>query len=160
MTDSLQDLLGEDTILPRQAVMVAGEARPEGDFVVQRVAYPSEAKLVVPTVLLAPAARSGKLPVTVVLAGDGKEALLAQTGPQSPREVARQGNLVVLPDVRTYGELFSTGGQNAAGQRQAWERNGIVWGRPVPGMHLGVNGHFILKGKDHFLSPANLSRHP
>ena len=56
--------------------LVAGEARTEGDLVVQRVAYPSEARLVVPTVLLAPAARSGKLPVTVVLAGDGKEALV------------------------------------------------------------------------------------
>ena len=134
MTDALRDLLGEDAILPRQAEIVAGEVRTEGELIVQRVAYPSEACLAVPTVLLAPAARSGKLPVTVVLAGDGKEALSAQTGPQSPRELARQGNLVVLPDVRTYGDMFSTGGQNAAGQRQAWERNGIVWGRPVPGM--------------------------
>lgn len=134
MIDSLRDLLGEDTILPRQAALAAGEARTEGDLIVQRVAYPSEAKLLVPTVLLGPAAGSGKLPVTIVLAGDGKEALLAQTGPESPRELAGRGNLVVLPDVRTYGELFSTGGQNTAAQRQAWERNGIVWGRPVPGM--------------------------
>lgn len=134
MTDSLRDLLGEEAVLTRQATAVSGEACTEGQVVVQRVAYPSEAKLAVPTVLLAPAERSGKLPVTVVLAGDGKEALLAQTGPPSPRELAQQGSFVVLPDVRTYGELFSTGGQNAAGQRQAWERNGIVWGRPVPGM--------------------------
>lgn len=134
LTDSLRDLLGEDAILPRQATMVAGEARTEDDLAVQRVAYPSEAKLVVPTVLLMPATRFGKLPITIVLSGDGKEALLAQTGSHSPRELVRQGNLVVLPDVRTYGELFSTGGQNAAGQRQAWERNGIVWGRPVLGL--------------------------
>ncbi len=134
MTDALRDLLGEDAILPRQAAIVAGEARTEGDLRVQRVAFPSEARLVVPTVLLAPAAGSAKLPVTLVLAADGKEALLTQTGPESPRELARQGNLVVLPDVRTYGEMLSTGGQDANAQHRAWERNGIVWGRPVPGM--------------------------
>jgi hypothetical protein len=30
--------------------------------------------------------------------------------------------------------LFSTGGENDDLQRKAWQRNGIVWGRPVPGM--------------------------
>jgi hypothetical protein len=134
MTDALRDLLGEEAVLTRQAAAIAGEVRTDGEVTVQPVAFPSEAKLVVPAVLLAPAARFGKLPVTIVLAGDGKDALSAQTGSQSPRELARQGNLVVLPDLRTYGDLFSTGSQNAAGQRQAWERNGIVWGRPVPGM--------------------------
>jgi dienelactone hydrolase len=134
MTDTLRSLLGEASVLPRQAEGNAGETHTESDVVVQRVAYPSEARVVVPAVVLYPVSRSGKLPVHIRLAAEGRESLLAQTGPEAPRELARQGSLVVLPDVRTYGELFSTGGQNAGAQRQAWERNGIVWGRPVPGL--------------------------
>jgi hypothetical protein len=42
--------------------------------------------------------------------------------------------LVVLPDVRCFGELSSTGAKDETRQGRAWERNGIVWGRPVPGM--------------------------
>jgi hypothetical protein len=30
--------------------------------------------------------------------------------------------------------MLSTGTKNEGAQRQAWERNGIVWGRPLPGM--------------------------
>jgi hypothetical protein len=39
-----------------------------------------------------------------------------------------------LPDVRCYGEMLSTGGKDVKLQRRAWQRNGIVWGRPVSGM--------------------------
>ncbi len=47
---------------------------------------------------------------------------------------AQDGSLVVLPDLRTFGESFSTGTYNAAAQATAWQRNSIVWGRPVAGM--------------------------
>jgi hypothetical protein len=134
MTDAVGTLLGEKAVLPRQGRAIPGEVRTEGDVVVARVAYPSEAHVLIPTVLLAPASAPGKLPVHIRLAAEGRETLLTQTGAGSPRDLARQGNLVVLPDVRTYGELFTTGGQNAGAQRQAWERNGIIWGRPVPGL--------------------------
>jgi hypothetical protein len=47
--------------------------------------------------------------------------------------LAEKGYLVVLPDVRTFGEMFATFPDREK-QAQAWERNGIVWGRPVLGM--------------------------
>ena len=71
--------------------------------------------------------------MVVVCGGAGKESLLAEKGPGSAVELARSGSLVVLPDVRFVGEL-AVGNKDAARQRLAWERNGIIWGRPVPGM--------------------------
>ena len=133
MTAALRHLLGEEVVLPRKASPVHGPARTEADLIVERAAYPSEGGIVVPAVILKPKAAAGKLPVAVMLGAGGKESLLGETGPASPRARAGAGVLVVLPDVRTNGELFATT-QNQARQRLAWERNGIVWGRPVPGM--------------------------
>ena len=110
-------------------------------MVVQRVDYPSEGPLLAPTLVLSrrDAGSGKKMPVVVILSAAGKEALAAETGPGSPRALAQAGSLVLLPDLRTYGEMFATsdhisqpGGIEA--QRVAWERNGIVWGRPVPAM--------------------------
>jgi hypothetical protein len=161
MTAALRHLLGEGVVLPRKAGPVQGPARTEADVIVERAGYPSEGGIVVPVVLLKlktppsppaplppttlrvvpgegsggtpPKVAAGKLPVAVMLGAGGKESLLAETGPASPRARACAGAMVVLPDVRTYGELFATT-QNRARQALAWERNGIVWGRPVPGM--------------------------
>lgn len=145
MTGRLKGLLGESAVLERKTSPVlqlwpetqAAVAAPlvsESQVAVEHVGYPSEGPLVVPTILLRRAAATVRLPVTIVLAAGGKESLLAETGKDSPRALAGQGSLVVLPDVRTCGAMFSTGGKDDAAQRQAWERNGIVWGRPVPGM--------------------------
>jgi cephalosporin-C deacetylase-like acetyl esterase len=133
MTAALRRLLGEAVVLPRKASPVHGPARTEADLIVERAAYPSEGGILVPAVIVKPKASTGKLPVAVMLGAGGKESLLAETGPASPRARAGAGTLVVLPDVRTYGELFATT-KNQARQALAWERNGIVWGRPVPGM--------------------------
>ncbi len=134
MRATLRELLGEQAVLPRQAAALAGEPLRTAELRLQRIAYPSEDRLLVPAILLAPAATEGRLPVTILLSGEGKEALLDESGPDSPRHWAARGALVVLPDVRTCGQLFATGAAESARQRQAWERNGIVWGRPVPGM--------------------------
>jgi hypothetical protein len=138
MLDRLRELLGEAVTLPRKATPIAAPPQTQDALMVERIGYPSEGPIVVPTVVLRPAAvasgPAAKRPVVVMLGAAGGEKLLAETGPGSPRAVAESGQLVVLPDVRTYGALLSTGGKNDAGQRQAWERNGIVWGRPVPGM--------------------------
>ena len=134
MTAALRDLLGEETILPRKATPTSPGPKREGDLLVERVGYPSEGGIVVPAIVLRPKGAAGRLPVTILLGSAGKESLLAEEGGSSARDRARRGALVVLPDVRCFGELFSTGTGNAAAQRQAWERNGIVWGRPVAGM--------------------------
>jgi hypothetical protein len=106
----------------------------EGGLLVERAGYPSEGRIVVPALILRPKAAPGRLPVVVMLGEGGKESLLKEKDPNSPCSAAGNGALVVLPDIRAFGELLSTGTKNEAGQRQAWERNGIVWGRPVPGM--------------------------
>jgi dienelactone hydrolase len=138
MLDRLRELLGEAATLPRKATPIVTQPQTQDALTVERVGYPSEGPIVVPTVVLRPTAivsgPSTKLPVVVMLSTAGGEKRLLETGPESPRTVAESGKLVVLPDLRTYGALFSTGGKNDAGQRQAWERNGIVWGRPVPGL--------------------------
>lgn len=134
MLVSLADLLGEGAVLPRTAKAAAWATTIENEIRLERAAYPSEGGILVPVVLLKPNAARGRLPIVVFLGGEGKEVLAKQSGNPSARELAAKGNLVVLPDIRAFGELFSTGGKDEARQRQAWERNGIVWGRPVPGM--------------------------
>ena len=101
--------------------------------------YPSEGELLVPAIVIRPLQSTlhsplgGKLPVTLMLGPSPKESLLAETGSDSARALAKKGSLVVLPDIRTFGEMFATATDREK-QGQAWERNGIVWGRPVLGM--------------------------
>jgi dienelactone hydrolase len=136
MLASLRKLLGESAVLPRRA------ARPEGVEVaggpavtIERIGCPSEGPIVVPAYLIHDhGASQAKRPVVIMLSSAGKEALLEETGEGSPRHRASQGALVVLPDVRPLGELFSTGTKDRARQELAWQRNGIVWGRPTLGM--------------------------
>ncbi len=134
MLPALRNLLGEAVALPRQTAAICGPATLEGELMVQRVAYPSEGRIVVPAMILKPRTAERKLPVVILLNAGGKESFAKDSGPDSPRGIAGTGTLVVLPDLRTYGEMAFTGTEAAPGQAQAWERNGIVWGRPVPGM--------------------------
>jgi hypothetical protein len=135
MLAALGNLLGRDARLPRQTTEPAELGKKvDGDLLVERVGYPSEGGILVPTIVLRQRDAAEKLPVVLLFAGAGREALLAERKPDSPSQLARQGSLVVLPDVRCHGQMLSTGSQNQDLQRKAWERNGIVWGRPVPGM--------------------------
>jgi cephalosporin-C deacetylase-like acetyl esterase len=143
----LKDLLGEARALPTDAFGATGGRQfrmhtPEnlGDLTLFPMDFPSEGPVLVPALLLFPKdVWTHKLPVTILLSTAGKEALAAQSGPDSPAALARGGTMVVLVDVRGYGKLFFTthdsSAPNAAQlQRFAWERNGIVWGRPLPAM--------------------------
>ena len=132
MLQDLEALLGEQAKLPPKTTVpetVSSENR--GELVIQRVRYPSEGGILVPAIILRKEAAGGKLPVVLIFDEAGKEALLEEDGPGSAAQLALEGRLVVLADVRTFGSLFSTGGKDERLQRQAWERNGIVWGRPV-----------------------------
>jgi dienelactone hydrolase len=135
MTHTLTDLLGGGAVLPRKAAK-PGSVRPtvKDGLAIERVEYPSEGGILVPAIVLRLQSAQGKLPVVVILAAAGKDALVKESGPGSAVQLAGQGSLVVLPDLRVYGELAATGSKPSASQRAAWERNGIVWGRPVPGM--------------------------
>lgn len=137
MAGALKDLLGEEVALPRKTTAPQVIAtRDEGELVVERIDTPSEGPIVVPTIVLCPSKPAVKrLPVVVLCSGAGKESLLEEKGPGSARELARAGSLVALADVRFVGES-APGGKDEARRRQAWDRNGIVWGRPVSGMTL------------------------
>jgi hypothetical protein len=137
MLTSLRDLLGMDVVLPRSNNDPKTlRSQTEGELIVEHVGYPSEGGILVPTIVIRRKQAEGKLPVAVVFSETGKDFLLAEAGPDSPRQLAQDGSLVVLPDVRCYGEMFSTATAGEANNRQraGWQRNGIVWGRPVPGM--------------------------
>lgn len=136
MLPRLKDLLGENAALPRGASTPRDLSTAEdGGLLIQRVGCPSEGPILVPTIVLRRKAAEGKRPLVVICAAAGGENALAETGPASPRQLAMDGALVALPDVRCFASMAATGaGADAASQRQAWERNGIVWGRPLPGM--------------------------
>lgn len=130
---TLVKLLGDEATLPRRA-RFASRDETEGDLLVQSIEVPSEANLLVPAFLVRPKSVSGRLPVQVLVDTHGRAATMSREDPEGPRRRAAGGALVVVPDVRCFGDLAATGKAAAAAQRQAWERNGIVWGRPVPGM--------------------------
>ena len=135
MLENLEVLLGLEARLPRTATKPTGtREKVEGKLVVERTSYPSEGGIMVPVVIVRPADNDKLLPAVILLGAAGKESLLAATGPGSARALAADDRLVALPDVRCFGALFSTGGTDHQLQRRAWERNGIVWGRPVPAM--------------------------
>jgi hypothetical protein len=146
MLGLLGELLGEPLPSRGQFTQIGIE---EADGVtIERVLIPSEGGLLVPTVLLRPDAHSGRLPAVIVCGDGGKDAGLDDT----VRELAKAGNLVVLPDVRFTGELSlqtmaghigrlvtfkpcSPLGEMAPAHFEGvWQRNGLVWGRPLSGM--------------------------
>ena len=131
---TLRGLLGLDAELsPSHNEVRELGAQTDGGLLIEHVAYPSEAGLLVPTIVVHAKETQGKLPVVMIFSAGGKEALLAETSPGSPRQLAQDGALVVLPDVRCHGAMFATG-ENTDRQQAAWQRNGIVWGRPESGM--------------------------
>ena len=135
MIRTLKKLLGEDAALKRQTAQPEEvSTKVEKGLLVQRARYPSEGGILAPAIVLRAQTAAGKLPVVVMFSRAGKESLLEEEGPASPTQLARDGFLVALPDVRCFGKLLSTGSKDDNSQRGAWERNGIVWGRPVPAM--------------------------
>lgn len=135
MAGHLQRLLGEDAVLPRETTgpRVISSEQLEG-LVVEHITYPSEGGIRVPTIVIRSSEPADKAPLVVFCGPQGGEPLLADSGDDSPLAMARRGALVALPDVRVYGRLLATGSGDEARQREAWQRNGIVWGRPTVGM--------------------------
>jgi hypothetical protein len=157
MRVALRELLGDAVPRVGTAPRQVGSEERNG-VVTERVLCPSEAGISVPTLLLRPATGQAKLPIVVVCDDRGKAALMSTTGPDSPMELARKGQLVVLPDVRFVGELslsamagltqellapqlgatFKACSPVGEGSPEtfdgAWERNALLWGRPLPGM--------------------------
>ncbi len=159
MLAGLREILGAEAALPKRSaapdVLAAREA--EG-IIVERLDLPSEGPVRVPAVILRPKAARGRLPVVLILDGRGKEAALSEEGPAGAFSLAREGHLAAALDARFFGELsFEALGEEigpelstfrpasplgkaasapgkAAQTRTAWERNAIVFGRPIAAM--------------------------
>jgi dienelactone hydrolase len=152
MRAALRELLGEPLPRPARTTIPSVKTEEQGGLLIDRTLCPSEGNILVPTLLLRPAGAKGKLPVVVVCDGRGKDALLSATGEGSATELARKGALVVLPDVRFVGEMSlkafaglsqglltfkacsPLGEGSPDGFAGAWQRNALLWGRPLPGM--------------------------
>ena len=130
----------------------------EDDLIIEKVNYPSEGAIRVPTMILRRKDSQGKLSVVVICDAAGKDAIVKENGSDSARQLARSGKLVVLPDVRFFGQLsLETLSKEISPslmkfkaakiivrkdddefrekfRTTAWERNSIVWGRPLSGM--------------------------
>ncbi len=150
MLVALGELLGP-ALPPSGAVKLVG-TETRDDLVIERVLCPSEAGVSVPTLVLRPAGRGGKLPAVIIYSDRGKAALLAEGGDDSPAALARGGRVVVLPDVRFVGELSLGAMAGLSGKLTTfkpcsplgegrsnsfpyvWRRNAMLWGRPVLGM--------------------------
>ena len=85
----------------RPSVRRAGVAVSK-DLRVERLYLTTEADYEVPLIVTAPAEGGGPLPAVICLHGTGqsKEGLLAEYG----ETLARRGYIVVVPDIRTFGE--------------------------------------------------------
>ena len=126
-------LAGRRALLAAQATAISGATRTEDRVIVERVAYPSEGGILVPASCCGPRRRGRQAAGRRDAGQRRQEALLAETGPDSPRGRAERGSLVVLPDPAHLRRTVLHG-RRTRPTAQAWERNGIVWGRPVPGM--------------------------
>ena len=125
MQEALRELLGEAAESPTRVSdsKTIGSEEKEG-VAIERLFIPSEGNFLVPTVILRRANALGKLPVVVICHEAGQDSLLGADSPESPIDYAKNGSLVVLPDLRYTGKL---------GSARNWARNTLPWGRPVAG---------------------------
>ena len=155
----LKDLLGEKASLPQAKEFDPKVSKKvEGDLIIESRFFANEGTLHLPTVMIYQKRSNGRLPVTLILDGRGKDRQLQEEGPDSPKMMARKGQLVVLPDVRFFGELslvslydfltsttaspllhYKTPPSDLPAKDPtwillAWWRSSILWGRPFAGM--------------------------
>lgn len=153
MQAAATELTGQEFTLPRTAAAVFMQRTVEGTVAIERLRFPSEGNLQIPALLMEPGERpeGRELPVVIWADPRGKDLVGALNGPQSPLARAAQGALVLLPDVRFYGEMelsnlsglapdhlrhqpFSLLGEpEPPNYEEVWTRNSLLWGRPLPG---------------------------
>ncbi|NLT59209.1 MAG: hypothetical protein GXX88_01135 [Candidatus Hydrogenedentes bacterium] len=157
MKAALPGLLGlENGLKPEANGVTVLSTEQAGEAIVSQVEFPSEGYLRLPARVFRPAEESSApWPVTLCLSREGATGL-ENAAPYVDR--AKQGNVVVVPDVRFSGvyDLAGLAGligpdlvhydiannasayNDPADQRSfllwAWERNSVVWGRPLVGM--------------------------
>ena len=159
MTARLKDLLGEGAKLERKIEKAREISRGSKDgLVIERIEYPTEGSMVVPTLLFYEKKVEGKLPVVVMLAEGGQDELFSKEGERSATDWARKGYLVALPDIRFLGEMslaelsdnfgpeklkFQMASSSSIKKDKksrvyhtlwGWWRDSVLWGRSMAGM--------------------------
>jgi hypothetical protein len=158
MTEALRRLLGESQVLPAEGEPSSRSVEPAwaGGRKIDEIAVPSEDGILIPAIVIYPPSNKKTVAVEVYLSEEGRSA--AEKNPGSYLARARRGAVVVLPDLRFSGDYAA---RQLAGRLRpdlfqfkqayplrmpadrpalvsnlaaAWDRNGIIWGRPVPGM--------------------------
>ncbi len=128
--EALEDLLGEKLVMARAAT---GRQRQESEridgFVFTSLRFPSEGPIRVPALVMRPEKVERKLPVTISCSFG---TIAAWPGREAMRRFVQEGNLLVWPEPRFFGVL--TGGLTEKNGIGRWDRNAIVWGRPLPAM--------------------------
>jgi hypothetical protein len=156
MTNALRQLLGVSQTLPAREKASAKEIYPSwaGGLEVEEILIPSEDRLLIPALVIHPPKDQRATSVEVYLSPVGRAAAEKEAKPYLNR--ARQGALVVLPDVRFSGDYSAeqlanrlhwdsskfrhacggAAGGDPAALAAAWDRNSILWGHPIPGMMI------------------------
>jgi hypothetical protein len=157
MADALGGLLGDAQALPPEGTFSTRAIQPAwaDGLSVEEIWIPSEAGILIPAIAIAPPPGRKIRTVEIHLTQNGRASAAMLPAPY--RDAAREGGLVVLPDIRFSGEY---GARRLAGRLRpellkfkmayplrlpgeadqasniagAWDRNGIIWGRAVPGM--------------------------
>lgn len=158
MTKALGELLGEAQALPPEGELSARTVEPAwaAGTRVEEILVPSEGPVLIPAIVISPGGSAAPRTVEIHLAEAGRAAL--DKNPDRYMGLVRQGNMVVLPDLRFSGEygvkrlagrlgprllkfkmayplrMPEDAAEMAPDLAGAWDRNGIMWGRSVPGM--------------------------
>ncbi len=160
MADALHELLGVAQALPVEGEIATRTVKAAwaGGARVEEWTVPSEGEISVPALVIAPPPGVRVGGIEVIL-GDRRREAADANGAGLARK-ARRGMVVVLPDIRFTGDY---GARSLAGKlgpdllrfkqaaplsvpkepdRQAaeiagaWDRNGVLWSRPVTGMMI------------------------
>jgi dienelactone hydrolase len=161
-TSSLGQLLGLEKLVPVAAELSkrSEDSEPSSsEVVVESFDLPVEGTLRIPLTLVRPAG-TGPFSPTIYCSAAGRRRSLAEAGDASPMALTRGGRMVVVPDLRFFGEidldnLIGVGPTSlmsfvpAYSQdkwlcnqdypfhyhiQKAWQRNAILWKRPLVGM--------------------------
>ncbi|MDQ5980319.1 MAG: hypothetical protein QG602_3295 [Verrucomicrobiota bacterium] len=152
----LARLAGSDAVLP-----VAPGVRPvefppaeAGGCLVNRVLVPGEGGLVIPALEIKRRTTGAPRRAVLYLSPGDKNELVSPVIAREIEELLAGDTLVVIPDFRGKGELEQTWLGRSDYQEKMWERNGIVWGRPIAAMAATDISSVI----DHLLANRDITR--
>jgi hypothetical protein len=158
MAAGLTFVLGEAQALPAEGIVSSRTLSPgwAAGLAVEEIVIPSEGEILIPALVIGPDPKAWNGTIEIDLSEQGRAA--APAGPESYVARARKGTVVVLPDLRFSGDYAvrrlagrlrpelsrfkqayplrvpAEPADQAANVAAAWDRNGIIWGRPVTGM--------------------------